>query len=141
MFHYSKKEVREAVAVSHRRGACRFLTCLLIPAAFLTSLCAEGQKPNRYNEYQIEAAYLLNFGKFIDWPAKGEKDKSGSFVICVLGDDPFGLDLDNLLSKGTVKGKGLTVKRSAKLAEVANCQMLFISSSETTHLDKIIAAL
>ena len=42
------------------------------------------------SEYQVKAAYLYNFGKFIEWPASARLSKSDSFAICIFGRDPFG---------------------------------------------------
>jgi hypothetical protein len=102
-----------------------------------STVCAEQPKPT---VYQVQAAYLYNFGKFVQWPAAA-RTGSGTFTICVLGEDPFGPILDATVAGGTVEGKTVGAKRIVAPREAVNCQILFISSSEDKGLDKILEAL
>jgi len=105
---------------------------------FAGSSAAGQQKPS---EYQVEAAYLYNFGRFVEWPAKGITDPSGVFTICVLGEDPFGQALDATLAGETIGQQRVAARRISSPQMSAECQILFISSSEANHLNKIIEAL
>ena len=96
------------------------------------------QKPS---EYQVEAAYLYNFGRFVEWPAKGTTAQTSSFTICVLGKDPFGQALDATLAGETIGNQRVAARRISSPQMSADCQILFISSSEANRLNKIIAAL
>jgi YfiR/HmsC-like len=116
----------------------QMVTGVLCVAMVSTNLLCENQKPS---EYQVEAAYLFNFGKFVNWPSEAAEKNTGSFVICVLGDDPFGTSLDQLMGHGTVKGKGLVAKRITRVQDAAACQVLYISSSEASRAAKIISTL
>jgi hypothetical protein len=100
----------------------------------VTKLPGQQAKPG---EYQVKAAYLYNFGRFISWPAKAATE--GSFTICVLGQDPFGLALNATLSDENINGKSVIAKRIADLTEAVNCRILFISSSEGARLKQILA--
>jgi hypothetical protein len=101
-----------------------------------TPLAAQQAKPG---EYQVKAAYLYNFGRFIAWPAKAASDPS--FAICVLGQDPFGLALNATLADENINGKSVIAKRIPDPAEAVNCRILFISSSEGARLKQILATL
>jgi hypothetical protein len=92
------------------------------------------------SEYQVKAAYLYNFGRFVEWPAKAA-DANNAFTVCVLGQDPFGLALNATLADETIHGKSVVAKRIPDLAEAVNCRILFISSSEAERLKQILAAL
>jgi hypothetical protein len=101
-----------------------------------TTLAAADRKPT---EYQVEAAYLFNFGKFVDWPPTASAaNTEAPLVVCVLGEDPFGTSLDSILQRGTVKGKAMTAKRIGRAEEVASCQVLYISSSEAGRVGRIL---
>ena len=91
----------------------------------------------------MKAAYLYNFSRFVEWPARSEAEKSEPFAICVLGKDPFGPILDATVSgKGAgAGGQGLVAKRLTKLQEAVACQILFVGDSEQDHLKEILAAL
>jgi YfiR/HmsC-like len=95
----------------------------------------EQPKPS---EFQVETAYLYNFGKFVRWPDRVNADRREAFTICVFGQDPFGSILDASVAGRSIDGKGVIAKRISALREVLNCQILFISSSEEGRLDKIL---
>ena len=88
---------------------------------------AQHSKPT---EYEVKAAYLYSFGKFVDWPAKVIQVQSESFAICVLGQDPFGPALDAALSDETIAGTKIVAKRIPTPQDALSCRVLFISSSE-----------
>jgi hypothetical protein len=94
----------------------------------------------KFTDYDVKAAYLYNFGRFIEWPASVTA-KSGSFTFCVLGQDPFGPALDTTLAGESIGGKGVSAKRISTPQEAAGCQIVFLSSAEDSRLNKIIEAL
>lgn len=102
-----------------------------------SSLPAQQSKPS---EYQVKAAYLYNFGRFVKWPPGPATGKGDSFPVCVLGRDPFGPILDSTLAGEALEGKPVVVRRIAKPQDAADCRMLFISSTEENHLKEILAA-
>jgi hypothetical protein len=102
--------------------------------------CLPAQQP-KPNEFQVKAAYLYNFGRFVEWPDASASDKGGSFEICVLGMDPFGQTLDATLSSATIGGKSVMAKRISKPQDADDCRIVFISSSEENHLKDVLAAL
>jgi hypothetical protein len=97
---------------------------------------AQQSKPN---EYEVKAAYLYNFGRFVAWPANTAADKDDSFAICVIGEDPFGHALDATVVNHTIDGKGVVTRRVANSQEAVSCRILFISSSEKEQLKEILA--
>ena len=68
---------------------------------------------------------------FVDWPAtKQGSDENAPFVIGILGDDPFGKSFDEAATKEKVNGRQVAVKRAVTAAELSECQIVFVSSSE-----------
>jgi len=92
-------------------------------------------------EYQIKAAFLHHFATFVEWPA----DKVASnapVVIGLIGDDPFGRAIDDVISRdAVVNGHRLIVRRLRWNDALTDCQIVFISSSELEHLDDILKTL
>jgi len=127
--------VRQAMS-SLSLSFCFLLGILILFAA--TSLCAQQQKPA---EYAVKAAYLYNFGRFVEWPDTAPSSTGGSFPICVLGDDPFGRILDGVLAGQTIDGKPVLPKRLSKYQEAVNCRILFIRSLKDKELTDALAAL
>lgn len=87
-------------------------------------------------EYQIKAAFLYNFARFIEWPEKVFTNNS-SINLCILGEDPFNNNLDTIHKK-PVRDRILTVRRVNTVQEVRNCQIIFISASEKNNLMHIL---
>lgn len=92
-------------------------------------------------EYQVKAVFLFNFTQFVEWPADAFAHASAPLVIGVLGEDPFGAYLDETVRGETVNGRPLIVARYRRIQEIGDCQMLFISRSETERLEQILASL
>ena len=93
------------------------------------------------SEYQVKAVFLFNFAQFVDWPAEAFPHPDTPFVIGVLGPDPFGPQLDEVVRGETVNKRTLVVERYRSVAEIRNCNILFIGSTEGEHLDEILTAL
>jgi len=93
------------------------------------------------SEYQMKAAYLYNFAKFVDWPTNALPSVDSPIVIGVLGNDPFGGLLDNTVQNKKIDGHPLEVRRMRTPAEAKTCQVLFISSSEQKRWLEISATL
>jgi hypothetical protein len=101
-------------------------------------LRAQSSKPT---DYDVKAAYLYNFGHFVEWPANVASAQTESFTVCVLGQDPFGPVLDATLAGETIAGKRVAAKRISTLDESGSCQILFLSSAEEARFNSIIKAL
>ena len=119
----------------------RLITSVLISVLCGGAVLPAQQQPSKPSEYQVKAAYLYNFGKFVDWSATSTAYKDDSFSICVLGQDPFGAALDATLAGQTVGGHKAIAKRISGPDEAGVCRILFISSSEDTQLKEILPAL
>jgi hypothetical protein len=90
-------------------------------------------------ESQVKAAYLFNFGKFVQWPI--DRGPSGdSFELCVLGQDPFGPVLDTTVAGESIGARKIAVARISKISEAGPCNVLYVSSSEVSRLFPILEA-
>ena len=99
---------------------------------------AQASAPSK--EYQVKAAFLFNFAQFVDWPSSTFAQDDAPLVICVLGDDPFGSYLDELVCGEQVNNRRLTVQRFRAPEDVKGCQVLFVSRSVGRNLDKALAS-
>ena len=139
-----KRKNHKAPFQGHGRSSRERAVCLQRTIAALVWLLFAGssalgqQKPS---EYKVEAAYLYNFGRFVEWPAKSATAQTSSFTICVLGEDPFGQALDATLAGEAIGNQRVIARRISSPQMSADCQILFISSSEANRLNKIIEAL
>lgn len=92
-------------------------------------------------EYQVKAAYLYNFGKFVEWPSSATGRADRPFAICVLGDDPFGNALDSAVAGATIRGNNVVAKRISNADQIDGCRIVFISTSEIDRLPEVLAGL
>ena len=92
-------------------------------------------------EYQVKAAYLMNFTKFVEWPASAFSASDAPIVICVLGDDPFGPTLDRMVEGQDVNGRPIRTRRSVPEANPQGCHVAFVSRSERTEMEQIVSTL
>lgn len=104
----------------------------------LSSLRAAAGAPT---EYQVKAAYLSNFGRFVEWPAKANVKSISNFAICVLGTDPFGRALDQAAAGQLIDGMSVIARRLSTPEQAAGCRVLFISASESDSLPEVLSAL
>ena len=93
------------------------------------------------DEYQVKAAFLYNFAKFVAWPPQTFKSDKDPMRICVLGQNPFGHALTDVVEGKTVLGRSFVITDLSNAGQAAECQMLFISSSEHKHLRAILGQL
>jgi YfiR/HmsC-like len=88
-------------------------------------------------EYQVKAAYLYNFGKFVQWPPRTAAAKNDPFRICVLGQNPFGMMLDGL-SGQTINGQSVSARQIPRAQDAENCDVLFVGASEQGRVRAIL---
>ena len=114
----------------------RFRGGMALAAAILSLACVSiTSDPARAAEaepleYQVKAAFLLNFTKFVQWPASAFADENSPVAICILGEDPFGNTLDEMVRGEALNGRQLVVQRIRRQVEPKACQVLFVSKSE-----------
>ena len=92
-------------------------------------------------EYQIKAAFLYNFAKFVDWPADRFTDENSPLLLCVIGTDPFGPTLEHTVSGRKIKGRAIIINRGKAIDNLKFCHLLFVSSSERENMREIVASL
>ncbi|HTL17245.1 MAG TPA: YfiR family protein [Patescibacteria group bacterium] len=95
----------------------------------------------RPSEYQVKAAFLFNFAKFVQWPPQAFSSKTSPLVIGVLGENPFHDDLARAIRDKTVDEHPVIMKELRSPTQATNCHILFISSSEKQQLPEIFKTL
>jgi YfiR/HmsC-like len=92
-------------------------------------------------EYQVKAALLFNIAKFVEWPPDVFKSDTAPITICVLGNDPFGSALDDVLRGKTINNREILARRVKELPNLKRCQVVFISETEDKQMSEIINSL
>lgn len=110
-------------------GSILFLV-FFMGVSLLTEVSILAQKANE--EYEVKAAFIYNFFKFVDWT----NEPGGDMVFCVSGENPFSpAALDSMRAK-PARGKKIVIREIENI-NTSNCAVIFISSSEEWHISKI----
>lgn len=114
----------------HRRalGLALALGCLALPA-----------RAGAPTEYEVKAAFLFHFAKFVEWPSEAFAGPTASLVLGVLGDDPFDGVLERAVDGRRVRERALEVRHFDALpaAVEAPIHILFVAESEAQHAQAI----
>jgi hypothetical protein len=116
---------------------------VLQAAAMLLCGLAAAEHPAQIqpSEYEIKAAFIYNFAKFVEWPQASEQASSDTIIIGILGRDPFGYLMEQVIGGKTAGGRTILIERYQSLDQAFHCHILFISDSELPRLKQIIQKL
>lgn len=112
----------------------RTILALAVLAALFTS-AANAAVPA---EYQVKAAFLFNFTQFVEWPAGAFASADAPFVICIVGDDPFGQALDQIVEGEAVGRHRIVVRRVSDALNLPACHLVFLSRSLQKNVDAVL---
>ncbi|MDP9337669.1 MAG: YfiR family protein [Acidobacteriota bacterium] len=122
---------------------CRARICVTLLAALLLLARATPSWPLPASsvEYQVKAAFLLNFAKFIEWPPGAFHSDTAPITLCVFTYDPFGSALDDILRGKNIHGREVLSRRTNELLDLKHCQVVFVSDKTDTRLSEVLNAL
>ena len=92
-------------------------------------------------EYEVKAAFLYHFAQLVDWPAPSPL--GDPFVIAVVGYDPFGVVLDEVLAGKSVRGQPVRIQRFAGAEQLdgARVHILFVGRGDDEHARRALSSL
>jgi hypothetical protein len=111
-----------------------------IPLLVLAALVQTSAADAPAEEYRVKGAFLLNFAKFVEWPAQAFKGPGNAIEICVLGTNPFTGDLDQAARAVQVESRAVTVRQIQDVQQAKECQMVFVSVSERKRARALLEA-
>lgn len=120
----------------------RFLSLAILLCTALLPLASElilaQDPPARAPEGQAEAEALYRLAEFVEWPAGKNVNEVATFNFCVLGRDPFGGVLDDVVLGHPIDGKPSMIVRGNQFGDLGRCDVLYIGASETKRLLRIL---
>ena len=122
--------------LTQRRLLCPLAALLLSAGA--SRAYAEGPMPD---EYQVKAAFLFNFAKFVEWPADAFTGPDDPLSICIWGNNPFGNALETVIHEKTFANRTFVTKTVANAEQAAKCQIVFVSLSERKRVRLFLDAI
>jgi hypothetical protein len=110
-----------------------FATLLILPGI------ASGQTTSTENN--LKAVYLFHFAQFVEWPPGAFPSADSPLVIGIYGQDYLSGAVEEAVAGESVRGHKLVVKRCATLDDIEGTHILFISRSEVSRLERLLARL
>jgi hypothetical protein len=114
---------------------------LLLAWTLLSSLPAGSLAAVALTEYELEAEFLYHVGWFVEWPATTVQASAPTFIIGVLGANPFGGVLNDVMRGKTIHERPVVIKYYQRVEEAVFSHVLFISAAEESRLAAILAVL
>lgn len=111
----------------------------ILKRALLLVLLLPGLASAQAPEYDLKAAFLFNFAKFVEWPESAFAGERAPLTLCVYGEDPFGPALDGVVQGERVGERSLLVQRPDSLDDLGDCHVLFVGRSEKDRLGEVMA--
>jgi len=110
--------------------------CLLAAIFLMAPMKANAQT----GEYTVKAAFLERITRFVEWPEETAiADTTKSFVLGIIGENPFGPVLGQLYDTQKIKNKVVEIRPVSKKSEIENCHLLFIAHSKEKELADILS--
>ncbi|MCB1957225.1 MAG: YfiR family protein [Rhodocyclaceae bacterium] len=115
----------------------RLLAALL--SLMFVALATDRDALAQPTEYQLKAVFLLNFARYIEWPA-GSLHEGEPIQLCVLGRDPFGAALEAIDGK-QAQNRAVDVRMLVLPEQTEGCHVLFVSGSEERRVASLLRGL
>lgn len=110
---------------------------LLLAVSGLQPSDLHGQA-NGLSEYDVKAAFLLNFAKFVQWPPEAFQNEQSPLLLCIAGEDPFGPALNEIVRGKAISSHPFLVRRTNNLDDLKACQIVYIGGSDNKRLAEIL---
>jgi uncharacterized protein DUF4154 len=134
-----RESLRPKIGKSRRRETARFCVQFCAVAVLLSTGSIPPQPQSAPSvEYQVKAAFLFNFAKFIEWPSDAFPDAKTPITLCVFRYDPFGSALDEVIRGKTINNRELAARRIDELSQLKGCQLVFVSGREDRLLSETL---
>jgi hypothetical protein len=137
-YHAVANAIRRLIAGAAISKAALLVVLVCLLAGLSQGITAEAPTSK---EYQIKAAFLYNFAKFIEWPARAHQDATSPLVIGVFGKNPFGSELEKAVKDRKINGREILVKSIQSANDSRSVHLLFVGAGEDEHLNSLREAL
>ncbi len=114
----------------------KILVCLIIFTVFISPAHGTGLQTSRV--FDIEAAFLIRFTKYITWPESSFKTLQSPIKIGIVGRDPFGTKIDKMARTFKDGNRPVEILRiDSEMTGADKCHILFISPESINKMAEI----
>lgn len=105
--------------------------------AWIASVAPAASAP----EISVKAAYISKFGLFTTWPERAFASAKSSVQICLIGDDPFGSQLDRIVAQQRIQNRPAQIRRLSTADQHSDCHIIFINEPNLKRRSKLLDSL
>lgn len=120
----------------HMRPFSYLLLTLAVALSLSTAVSASAP-----SEYDVKAAFIYNFMKFVEWPKDSFGDDTSGFIVGIIGTTQFGECVSDLVANKTVSGRKITVRENVAQDDMTSCHLVFFEQSEDSRTKELLATL
>lgn len=125
------------------RGTRAWVGTLVVLAGVCTAMANAGSSdtsspPDPLNT--VKAGFLLNFIRFIEWPADSTGAAPQRWEIVVLRDPDLAHRLSEATSGKEIRGHSIRVREEKSLADLLPCHLLYLASEDGPSIQAAVAA-
>jgi hypothetical protein len=121
----------------NRMRSCRKILCSILLLLVLSPATVYPQA----GEYELKAAFLYNFTQFVEWPESAFSAPDTPFQLCIVGEDPFGRVLDDIVTTEFVNQHPIVVRRIQNVENTPACHMIFVSENTNIPFESVLDAI
>lgn len=123
MGEYFRLQPRRKPAFQAGAGPRHVIAAVVL--AFLVTCSLLGQA--RPSQYDVEAAYLLNFGRFLRSSGQSQALRRATFDVCIVGHDSLGRSIDRLAANESIDGRAVHIVRGVAPSQARTCAIAYIA--------------
>lgn len=123
------------------RGNQRGIPQIRVLALVAVACCLLPVSSQVVSEYQVKAAYLYNFAKFVEWPERAFPAPAAPLHFCVLGGEEVRSELEHLVHGKLIAGRPVDVISIAGAEQSGSCHILFVNSSRGGQVRQVLEVL
>jgi hypothetical protein len=123
------------------RAICRIGFLIgLVHLSLVAGIFTAGAEEAMPTEFQVKAAFLINFPKYVDWPTNAFAETNSPVTVAIWGDENVANEVQNMIGNGRIiSGHPVVLKRIAREEEInRDCHILFIGTAERQHIPAIL---
>ncbi len=135
---FLRRSARPGRAGARGRGAASLLVLALCVALLGAIAPATGQG---LSEVEVQAGFVYNFARFVEWPPDAHPAKDAPFVIAVLGDPELARALESGLAGKRLRGHPVRVVETRELADLDGAHVAWIGEGWAVRLPEVLRRL
>lgn len=119
----------------------RCAASVVVVAAALASFLLAVPKAQAEFEGPVMAAFLLNFARYVEWPAEAFEQSATPVNFCMMSTRKINNFVSEAISGKKIAGRSIVVRSVSKLSAVTGCHIFFIGSEVDISHAVVVKAL